>query len=94
MKVPLDDEFVCLAVQIAAKLDRVGEAAFVWSDNEYQLQRYCGGWEPASRKFWFSFYAPDGGDYIFCLSPDGMRDAAKGDMRETVGKFWKQAPPW
>lgn len=92
MQLVIDDDFRCICKQIIADFDARGEASLVWSDDQYQADKFCGGWEPESRRFWFSFYAPDGGDYIFSFTLDEARVVANGGAIQPTLEWWKEAP--
>ncbi len=90
MKLTIDNDFREICREIVAK----GEAAFVDSDDLYQQGNFCGGWDEEHGVFAFSFYAPDGGDYIFSLSVEEARVVAEGGSIDPPLKYWKKAPIW
>lgn len=64
VKLIIDDDFRQICKEIISRYDDDGPDSLIWSDDEYQRGVFCGGWNPEHRKFFFSYYAPDGGDYI------------------------------
>ena len=83
MKLEIDDDFRSICRTIVDEFDRSGEASLVWSDDLYQRGRFCGGWDPEQRKFFFSYYAPDSGDYIFSFDLQDARRVAEGTRPPT-----------
>ena len=94
MKLTIDDEFRDICRAIISQVDCEGDASLVESDDEYQCSNFCGGWQSSDSKFWFSFYAPDGGDYIFSLTIDDVRRVAGGGAIDPPLEFWKKALDW
>jgi hypothetical protein len=92
MNLILDDEFRAICREIITEYDRKGDASLVESDDLYQTSCYCGGWQPEDRRFWFSFYAPDGGDYIFSFSLEDARMVASGGTIDPPLEYWKETP--
>lgn len=93
MKLIIDDQFREICRRIVLTFDSDGEASLRWSDDEYQSRNVCGGWDDETQAFAFSFYAPDGGDYIFRMSLDEARGVAAGERFDPVLTYWKRAPP-
>lgn len=86
MKLPIDEEFREICGQIVSRYDAEGPSALKWSDDEYQFGAFCGGWDPDGHhgpRFYFSFYAPDGGNYLFSFTLDEAHAVARGG-RSTV----------
>jgi len=90
----IDEDFRVICLEIFDRLDRIGRGRLVWSDDEYQRGAFCGGWDPELERFAFSFYASDGGDYIFQFTVEDARVVAKGGTIEPRLEYWKQAPSW
>lgn len=68
--------------------------ALVESDDEYQSTHFCGGWTSdgdAGPGFYFSYYAPDGGDYIFYLTPEQATAIADGCTPRIKLEYWKRS---
>jgi hypothetical protein len=93
VKLFIDEDFKRICATIVAAFERSGEASLRWSDDEYQSRNFCGGWDEEARRFAFSFYAPDGGDYLFTFSVDDARLVAAGGAIEPQLTYWKAAPP-
>ncbi|HZW09941.1 MAG TPA: hypothetical protein VFF69_08560 [Phycisphaerales bacterium] len=91
MKLRIDDEFREICHQI---LRGVAAGRIVDSDDIYQSPNFCGGWDENEGRFGFSFYAPDGGDYIFSFSLEDARSVAEGGVINPQLEYWKQAPDW
>lgn len=94
MKLVIDDDFRRICRTIVSRYDQDGDASLIYSDDEYQEGAFCGGWYPEDRRFFFSFYAPDGGDYIFDFTLDDARAVAEGGSIDPPLRYWKQAPDW
>jgi hypothetical protein len=94
MIIPMNEEFRRLCQTIASELDRDPAAVLVESDDLRQAPSFCGGWNEESKRFWLSFYAPDGGDYIFSMSIEDVRIVAAGGSMSPSLERWKDAPEW
>jgi hypothetical protein len=94
MKLIIDDNFRAICRTIVTEYDATGEASLIESDDIYQETNFCGGWESSVRRFGFSFYAPDGGDYIFSFTLDEARIVANGGTIDPALEYWKEAPDW
>lgn len=94
MRLIIDDEFREICREIVAAYEREGESSLVWSDDQYQAANFCGGWDPKHARFAFSFYAPDGGDYIFSFTLEEARVVAAGGEIDPPMEWWKRAPEW
>jgi hypothetical protein len=94
MKLIIDENLRQLCRKIVADYDTNGEASLIDSDDLYQAPNFCGGWQSEDRRFWFSFYAKDGGDYIFSFTLDEARLVASGGSIDPPLEYWKEAPGW
>lgn len=97
MKLIVDTDFRSICAEIVAAYEKFGEASLVWSDDQYQHGCFCGGWCPSGERgpaFYFSYLAPDGGDYIFSFLLDDAKKVASGGSIDPPLVFWKQAPDW
>lgn len=94
MKLVVDEEFRSICRHISEEYDRLGDASLIDSDDLIQSQNFCGGWDSESSQFGFSFYAPDGGDYIFSITLDDARIVAQGGIIDPTLEYWKKAPDW
>jgi hypothetical protein len=94
MQLVIDDDFRAICRRIVQEYEARGEDSLVWSDDQYQQGSFCGGWEPERGRFYFSYYAPDGGDYIFWFTLEETRSVASGGTIDPPLEFWKKAPEW
>jgi hypothetical protein len=93
MTIKIDDEFRDICKTIVEQYGKLGEASLVYSDDQYQALNFCGGWEPELRKFSFSYFAPDGGEYGFTLSLKEAEMVASGKKINPTLRYLKRAPP-
>jgi len=94
MKLEVTDEFRALCKDIFEEYEAIGDKALVWSDDRYQSDHFCGGWDPHHARYFFSYYAPDGGDYIFSFTLDDARLVHAGGTIDPVLDYWKKSSGW
>ena len=86
MNVPLDSEFVGIARGIAAEARSEAEWAEMESDDMFQTDHYCGGYEAEEMAFCFSYYAPDGSEYWFQLDLRDIERVVAGELNTVSGR--------
>jgi len=89
---PITDELRAICRTIYTDL---AANTLVESDDEYQSTHFCGGWTPDGDNgpgFYFSYYAPDGGDYLFHMTPDQASSITQGDCPTISLEYWKKSP--
>ena len=93
--VPIDEELREHCRAIASEHNADGSAALAESDDLYQSDHFVGGWAPRGTHgpgFYFSYYSPDGGDYIFCITLEQALTVAAGGSVDLRGEYWKRSP--
>jgi len=93
VKLLVDFDFV----QICKSIVRSAQSGSkpIWNEDEFQRGRYSGGWCPDGDDgpgYYFSFYAPDGGDYIFKITLEEADLVCKGVAIDPKLTYWKQSP--
>lgn len=94
MRLEIDDDFRTICKAIVSLYDREGDRSLVWNEDQYQVGKFAGGWVPDKSKFYFSYYAPDGSDYIFSFTLEEARVVANGGVIDPPLEYWKQSPDW
>jgi len=51
MKLEIDEEFRSVCKNMVDEYESLGENALVWSDDRYQSDKFCGGWNPTMNEF-------------------------------------------
>ena len=93
MKLIISQQFVDICKAITDSHERKGEKSLIGSDDQYQSRDFCGGWDDELHCFAFSYYAPDGGDYIFTFTLEDARRVVGGEAFDPPLEYWKNAPP-
>lgn len=68
MQIIPDAEFLALCREILIGDHSDEEWADLESDDMFQTDSYCGGYDATEEAFTFSYYAPDGEEYWFQLT--------------------------
>ena len=80
MKLTPDAEFVEICREIRADNLTVEEWREVESDDMFQSEHFCGGFEEGDDAFCFSYYSPDGQEYWFQITLDEAQRIAAGEL--------------
>jgi hypothetical protein len=93
MELPITNELRSICKKIASefRLDK----KWTWNEDEYQTEHYCGGWTPDENgifAFGMSYYAPDGGDYLFSMTMEIVLEIASGKNVMIPMERWKDSP--
>lgn len=92
----IDNHLREIARRIKAKTAVVGRSGWVWNEDEFQLGYFCGGFVPepdvGPPAFYFSFYAPDGNDYIFSMTFEDVDLILDGKPFDPPLEYWKESP--
>lgn len=96
MKLIVDDDLREICRRIVDKTDTQGMNAWVWNEDEFQVGHFCGGYVPEDADclaaFWFSFYAPDGHQYIFKMTFSDVGRVLAGSPFDPPLEYWKPSP--
>ena len=93
--IPIEPALRKICQTITAAVEAGGGGSLIESDDLYQADHYVGGWTPDGDDgpgFYFSYQAPDGGDFIFMITIDTARSIASGNSPEIDGTYWKCSP--
>lgn len=80
MKIPPDAEFVEICGEIQAENLTVAEWREIESDDMFQSEHFCGGFEAIEDAFCFSYYSPDGPEYWFQITLEEAQRIAAGEL--------------
>ena len=80
MQLTVDEEFRKLAEEIAAWMDTEPDWRECESDDMFQSEQYCGGYDADEEAFTFSHYDGGGEEWWFQLTPSQVIDAARGRL--------------
>lgn len=90
----IDDDLREIARRIKKKTEHVGKSGWVWNEDEFQIGCFAGGFAPdgdCGPAFYFSFYAPDGNDYIFAMTFDDVDRILDGKPFAPPLRLWKKS---
>lgn len=91
----IDSDLIWICKAIVEKTAKHGRSVWVLNEDEFQRGYYSGGYCPEGdlgEGFYFSYYAPNGGDYIFYLSFDDAARIAQGEQLSPKLEYWKTSP--
>jgi hypothetical protein len=86
MQIPSNDELRSICQSISAEeksLDQWGE---IESDDMFQSESFCGGFDSDEQAFLFSWYANDTDEYWFQLSIEQVLEIADGASPQIFGR--------
>jgi hypothetical protein len=86
MDYPVDELFYQICKQIISEDKSLQEWAVSESDDMFQNERYCGGFDADEMMFCFSFYNDDNKEYWFQVSYDDIRDIVSGKKNKLAVK--------
>ncbi len=98
MRLIVDEDLRSIARAIREKTARVGRGGWDWNEDEFQIGCFCGGYCDGGGDgdgppgFYFSYYAPDGKDYIFRMSFEDVEQVANGGEFSPPLRYWKDSP--
>lgn len=80
MKYEIDEAFVRICKQILAEDNTVEEWYEIQSDDMFQDEKYCGGFESMEDEFTFSLYDENGDEYWFEVTLEEVKDIVGGKL--------------
>ena len=80
MQIVPDDEFLAICREIVSEDHSDEEWAEFESDDMFQTDSYCGGYDTTEEAFTFSYYTPDDQEYWFQLTLNEIRALAAGQQ--------------
>jgi hypothetical protein len=101
IQLKIDSDLIWICKAIVEKTAKHGRDVWVWNEDEFQRGYFSGGYCPDEdghggadhgEGFYFSYYAPNGGDYIFYLSFDDAARIALGEQLSPKLEYWKTSP--
>ncbi|MCP5023327.1 MAG: hypothetical protein GY930_16345 [bacterium] len=84
-EIPIDAELRGICTEILAEGKSVAEWADVESDDLFQTDSFCGGFDATEMKFCFSWYAPGGGVVGFQFPLAQVEAIAEGRPCKLLG---------
>lgn len=86
MKIPINTELESICVEIKEKELTEDQWAEVESDDMFQSEKFCGGFDADEKEFCFSYFPNDGKEYWFQFTLLEAKHIALGEKPELVGK--------
>lgn len=80
MKLQISNEFRNICQEIVSEKKTPEEWAEIESDDMFQSQMFCGGFDADEMEFCFSYYSPEGREFWFQLAPSDVHAVADGKI--------------
>lgn len=81
MQLPVPAEFRGVCFSIAADRRTIDAWRATESDDMFQSEHFCGGFDATEDAFCFSYYAADGSEYWFQLTLTDVASVASGTLQ-------------
>ncbi len=86
MQIPSNNELRSICQSVVAEGRSLEEWSEVESDDMFQSESFCGGYDADEQAFLFSWYANDKDEYWFQLSIGEAAEIANGGSPRIVGR--------
>jgi hypothetical protein len=86
MSIRIDDELLAIMRSIKQQALSQGKWAEQESDDEFQTNHYCGGYDADEKSFCFSWYDSNHKEYWFQFSLDEIEEVLAGNINELEGR--------
>jgi len=86
MKHKFKKEFLSICKEIFKKDLNIGQWALIESSDEFQNDKYCGGFDATENEFTFSYYNENDEEFWFQLSLNNIKDVIEGKITEIETK--------
>lgn len=86
MKVRVDPELINIVREIHAESKTLDEWSEIESDDMFQSNQYCGGFEGTEGAFCFSYFASDGTEYWFQFNLEDVEKILSGEITSIEGR--------
>lgn len=80
MKITASEELISIFRQIVGENKTVDEWAEIESDDMFQTENYCGGFDATELAFCFSYVDKDRNDYWFQLTLDEIQNLVETEL--------------
>ena len=81
-KLKIDAEFISICKQILSKNLDLNEWNLIESSDQFQTEKYCGGFEGTENEFTFSYFGENGNEFWFQLPLADIEKVEKGIITE------------
>jgi len=82
IKHKIDTEFISICQQILKENLDLNEWNLIESSNQFQTEKYCGGFDGTENEFTFSYYDESGNEYWFQLPLSDIEKVENGIIKE------------
>ena len=82
IKHKIDSEFIAICQQILKENLDVKDWKLIESSDQFQTEKYCGGFEEIENEFTFSYYDEKGIEYWFQLPLSDIKKVEQGIITE------------
>lgn len=82
MKHKIDTEFILICQQILKENLDLNDWNLIESSDQFQTEKYCGGFEGTENEFTFSYYDEKGAEFWFQLPLSDIEKVEKGMITE------------
>ena len=86
MDIKITDEFIDICEDILSEEKSEDEWALIESDDMFQSDSFCGGYNADEMSFCFSYYATDGKEYWFQLTLDEIEKIVNKSLLTIPGR--------
>jgi hypothetical protein len=87
MKITVTDEFRSICQEITKENRSIEKWAAVESDDMFQTESYCGGYDSDEGAFCFSCYDSHGNEYYFQLSLEEIEKVLNYELTDFDARF-------
>ena len=87
MKYNIDEAFVDICKQIVMENNSLEEWNEIRSDDMFQDEKYCGGFESIEDEFTFSVFEHDGTEYWFEITLEDIKAVVEGKLKTIEVRF-------
>ena len=78
----IDIEFIGICKRIVRENLDLKEWRLIESDDQYQTEKYCGGFDGTENEFTFSYFDNNGSEFWFQLALADIEKVEKGIIKE------------
>ena len=86
MEIPITNELIKICKEIADKNYSEKQWAEMESDDMFQNNSFCGGFDADENEFCFSYFSPDGNEYWFQIDISSAIQIAEGNKKQITGR--------
>lgn len=78
----IDSEFIGICKQITEENLDLSEWELIESSDQFQTEKYCGGFDGTENEFTFSYFDKNGNEFWFQLALSDIKKVEKGIIKE------------